>query len=348
MTEAGPLAAIPVLDCHSDVMIDVYGRRMAGERAVLARVHLPAYAEGGVVASVCTVGGDVASQCVFGLDEAHRSAVAVLDELRADVEESEGRIAVATSAAEVAGCIERGTFAVIPAVESAMPFEGDLRLVEDLCARGVRVVGLTWNSRNAFAVGLDSGEGGLTDLGARAVALMNELGVVVDLSHATPATFWDVARITKAPVFASHANAMAIHEHPRNLDDDQLRAIAASGGAVGLVFCPTFIGPQPVTVDDILRHAVHLRQTVGDDAIVIGADFCDYAIDDMKADIEAHSGGVYDESTLYYPPAMDTVSAMQNVVSALPGTGLDAEGVHKVARLNFLRMLRETESLARA
>jgi membrane dipeptidase len=332
-----------VIDCHSDVMIDVYRRRRAGERAVLTSVHLPDYAEGGVVASVCTVGGDAAIQCPFGLEEAHRSALAVLDELYADVAESDGRVAVATSSTEVTACMARGTFAVIPAIEGAIPIEGDLRLIEDLYRRGVRVLGLTWNSRNALAVGLDSGEGGLTDLGADAVALMNELGIVIDLSHASPATFWDVAEITRAPVFASHANAKAVHDHPRNLDDHQLRAIARSGGAVGLVFCPTFIGPQPVGLDDALVHLDHFRRTVGDDAIVIGADFCDYAIEDMMADVLAHAGDIYDASTLHYPPGMDTVRSMQNVISGMPGVGFDTEAIGKVGTGNFLRVLRETE-----
>lgn len=337
----------PVIDCHSDVMIDVYRRRRAGERDVLARVHLPAYAEGGVVASVCTVAGDTAVQCPLGLDRAHRSAVAMLDALYADVAESDGRVAVATSADDVSACIERGTFAIVPAIEGAMPFEGDLGLVEDLYERGVRVVGLTWNSRNAFAVGLDSGEGGLTELGAQAVALMNDLGVVIDLSHASPTTFWDVVGLTRAPVFASHANAKAVHDHPRNLDDDQLAAIGSSGGAVGLVFCPTFIAPQPVTLEHALRHLEHFRRTVGDDAIVIGADFCDYAIEDMLADVQAHGGTLYDESSLHYPPGMDTVRSMQNVISALPDRGFDGEGVERVATANFLRILRNSQALAR-
>jgi membrane dipeptidase len=334
----------PVIDCHSDVMIDVYRRRQAGERAVLARVHLPAYAEGGVVASVCTVGGDAAVQCPYGLEEAHRSAVAMLDALRADVAEADGRVAVATSAGEARAAIDRGAFAVIPAVEGAMVFEGELRLVEDLVERGVRVVGLTWNTRNAFAVGLDSGEGGLTDLGREAVGLMNDLGVVIDLSHASPTTFWDVAEITRAPLFASHANARAVHDHPRNLDDAQLEAIAGSGGAAGLVFCPTFVAPQPVRLDHLLAHLAYFRERIGDDAIVIGADFCDYATEEMRADVLAHLGSLYDESTLDYPAGIETVRSMQNVVAAMPGLGFGADGIDKVGTANFLRVLRQTEA----
>jgi membrane dipeptidase len=253
-------------------------------------------------------------------------------------------VAIAASSAELAQCIDRGTFAVVPALEGAMPVEGDLRLLEDLHARGVRVLGLTWNSRNELAVGLGSGEGGLTDLGREAVALMNDLGIVIDLSHASPATFWDVAELSRAPLFASHANARAVHDHPRNLDDEQLAAIARTRGAVGLVFCPTFIGPSPVGVEDALAHLRHFRHTVGEDAIVIGADFCDYAIEEMMADVLAHAGDIYDESTLRYPPGMDTVRSMQNVVSRMPRAGFDGDGMEKVGTRNLLRVLAETEA----
>jgi membrane dipeptidase len=346
--EDGVVAVTAVIDCHSDVMIDVYKRRQNGERAVLANVHLPAYQEGGIVASVCIVGGDASTVAPFGLDQAHRSSVALLDALYADAAESEGRVAVATSAAALAHYIDRGTFAVLPALEGAMPIEGDLRLLEDLHARGVRMVGLTWNSRNALAVGLDSGDGGLTDLGREAIGLMNELGLVIDLSHASPATFWDVAQLSRAPLFASHANARAVHDHPRNLDDDQLNAISRSGGAVGLVFCPSFIGAQPVGVDDVLAHVEHFRRTVGDHAIVIGADYCDYAIDEMTAEILAHAGSIYDESSLHYPPGLHTAQSMQQVITRISRAGFDSAGLENVGCGNFLRVLGETEGSATA
>src|SRR4051794_21583900 len=177
-------------------MIDVFRRRRQGERGVLARVHLPGLRQGGVGACVCTVGGDVPSLCPLGIDDPYGSALAMLRELHADVAEAGGEIAVVATASEMARCLADGTFALLPALEGALPFRGDLRLVEDLCDRGVRVVGLTWNSRNEFGVGVGAGEGGLTRQGLRAVALMNDLGVVIDVAHASPTTFFDVARGT--------------------------------------------------------------------------------------------------------------------------------------------------------
>jgi membrane dipeptidase len=169
--------------------------------------------------------------------------------------------------------------------------------------------------------------------------------MLVDLAHASPTTFWDVVRETAAPVFVSHANARAVCDHPRNLDDDQLMAIAASRGAVGLVFFPNFVGPQPVTLDGVLAQLEYLASRVGFDSVVIGPDFVDFAVEEMLSDLGAH-GDLYDESSLKFPAGLETVAAMQNLVAALPLHGFDEDAIGKLTASNFLRVLEETEAVA--
>jgi membrane dipeptidase len=219
-------------------------------------------------------------------------------------------------------------------------------LVEDLYERGIRVVGLTWNTRNEFAVGINSGEGGLTETGARAIEFMNNLGAVIDLAHASPSTFWDVVEITKAPVYVSHANAKAVYDHPRNLDDDQLRAIARSGGAVGLVLCSLFLALRPVTLDHVFDHLVYLREVLRDESIVIGADFLDF-VTEPSADRSRHAALYVDyDDSARHPAGLETASSMQNLIKAMPEHGFDTEAVARIATGNFLRVFRETEALA--
>jgi membrane dipeptidase len=326
-------------------MIDVFRRRMQGERSVLARVHLPAFEQGGVQACVCTVGGDLLSLCPLGLDEPYGSAIAMLDALRDDVAESDGRLEVASSASEIAGCLERDVVALVPALEGAMPLKGEIRLIEDLYERGVRVIGLTWNSRNELATGVGAGTGGLTPAGVRAIGVMNRLGILIDLAHASEDTFWDAVRETSAPVFVSHANARTLCDHPRNLDDSQLDAVAASGGAVGLVFFPSFVGPQPVDLEAVLEHADYIAGRLGTGSIVIGADFVDFAVEEMARDLRAH-GDLYDEDALRFPRGIESVASMQNVVAGLGRHGFTENAVAKVASANFLRVFAETERAA--
>jgi membrane dipeptidase len=326
-------------------MVDVFRRRRQGEQAVLRRVHLPSLSQGGVAACVCTCGGDVPALRPLGQDDPYGNAVAMLEALHADAAESEGRVAVATSADEVVQCMEQGILALVPGLEGASPIQGDLGRLDDLYERGVRVVGLTWNSRNELAVGLDSGEGGLSELGTRAIEAMNGLGIVIDLAHASLSTFWDVARESSAPLVVSHANAKTVWDHPRNLDDDQLDAVRSSGGVVGLSLYPSFIGPQPVTLEQLLDHADYLVRRIGVAAVVIGADFIDYALEEILADLQGHST-LYPEGSFTYPSGLESASGLQSLVRGLESRGFDSDSLSKVGFSNFLRTLELTERVA--
>jgi membrane dipeptidase len=326
-------------------MIDVFRRRAAGERSVLSRRHLPAHRHGGVVASICTVGGDGVGLSPLGIDRPYESAVAKLDALDAEVAESEGMYEFASSAAEVEDCVRRGVFAIIPSFEGASPFQGDLGRIEEFYARGVRVVGLTWNERNELAVGTNAGDGGLTDLGGEAVTLMNGLGILIDLAHASLRTFDDVAGITRAPLFVSPSNAKTLRAHPRNLEDEQLREIAKSGGAVGINFYPDFIAPSPVTLEQLLDHIIYVVEMMGTDSVVLGPDFIDYAIEELMAEIARHRA-VYEAQSAQYPVGADSVRSIQNVIAGVADRGVDDTTIDKIAHVNFLRLWEATQALA--
>jgi membrane dipeptidase len=334
----------PVIDCHSDVAVDIYRRRQAGESAVLSRVHAPAYREGGVVASVCMVGGDTPIALVDGEDQPYRSTLSMLAALQADVDESDGAFAIVTSPEEVKARIAEGVFAIVLAIEGAAPVEGDLSRLEALHDRGIRVVGLTWNSRNEIAVGLGSGEGGLTEFGVRAVGMMNDLGMLIDLSHASPTTFWDVAETSKAPLYVSHSNAKAIRDHARNLDDDQLRAVADSGGAVGLVTYADFVASPPVGLNELHRHLDYFRETIGDDCIVIGADFVDYVAEETASFARENSS--YNDLPSLFTTGLESVSSMQNLIELMRTHGVPDDTITGIASENFLRLLAHTDARA--
>jgi membrane dipeptidase len=159
--------------------------------------------------------------------------------------------------------------------EGAEPLAGDVSLLEVFYRLGVRMIALTWNGRNPFADGLRVGPkpSGLTELGLELVERMGELGVVLDLAHIAEPGFWDALAASHGPVVATHANARALHDHPRNLTDAQLKAIAERDGLVGITFVPTFLAKGGADLDDVLAHIDYVVQLIGEDHVGLGSDF---------------------------------------------------------------------------
>ena len=114
---------------------------------------------------------------------------------------------------------------------------------------------------------------GLKSFGKRMVEEMNELGMIVDVSHLSDGGFWDVAKISKKPFVASHSNARAVTNHPRNLTDSMIRTIAEKGGVIGINFCPSFLSDKKIsTINGLLRHIYHIYQVGGEDVLALGSD----------------------------------------------------------------------------
>jgi membrane dipeptidase len=315
-----------LIDCHSDIVIDVFRRRQAGERAVLARRHLPRLRSGRVSAAVCTVGGDSPGLLPAGPSRAYEGALELLTALESDISEADGAIGIARSAREVRALCAEGRFAIVLALEGAMPLHGRLDRVAELCERGVRAVGLTWNGANALAAGIAGGHGGLTRLGAAAVELMAELGMIVDLAHASPRTIWETLALGTPGVIVSHANAAALHPHARNLDDDQAAAIAASGGFIGVCAYPGFVGPGDVTIEHVVDHIVHFVNNLGARHVGIGADFLDY---------------LEEYRDIRFPAGLQDAGELGSLIEALSRRKLAPADIAEVAGNAFLRVLHD-------
>ncbi len=177
---------------------------------------------------------------------AFRRTRALLAEFHALAARHPDRIAFAGNGAQLERARAAGAVAGIPGVEGGHSIEASLEKLEWLFDHGVRVLTLVWNNsltwvRSCRDDGSVDAPAGLSEFGREVVARMNELGMVVDLSHAADAAVFDALEVSRAPVIASHSGCRAVNEHPRNLTDEQLRALAARGGVVGVVFHPGFL-----------------------------------------------------------------------------------------------------------
>ena len=170
----------------------------------------------------------------------------MLDALDQLVENNPGRICPVLSGADLKRAGETGALAVVAGIEGGHALDESLAVLGDFHRRGVRVLTLVWNNHLSWARSCQDGAGpgipaGLSDFGRAVVRRMNELGMVVDLSHAGERTFYDALEVSSQPLMASHSACRALSDHPRNLDDGQLRALAANGGVLGVVFCTLFL-----------------------------------------------------------------------------------------------------------
>jgi len=162
------------------------------------------------------------------------------------------------------------------ALEGGEALEGEISAIHTYYRLGVRSITLTWNHRNRLADGVaeEESRGGLTRFGRQVIEEMEELGMLVDVSHLSESGFSDVVKFAKKPFIASHSNARAICDMPRNLKDNQLLKIAEKGGVVGLnLYSPFIVKYGQGGIDDILSHIQHMLSVMGEDFIALGTDF---------------------------------------------------------------------------
>jgi len=265
-------------------------------------------------------------------DYAQSHAVSMLGRLLQVERASNGAVKVVRTAAEIQRCLDEGIFAMLLHFEGAEPLDPEGHALEAFYAAGLRSVGLTWSRRNRFARGVpfkfphspDTGEG-LTDEGKELVRQLNRRRIMIDLSHLNECGFWDVERISDAPLVASHSNAHHLAPSPRNLTDKQLDAIRERRGIAGLNFHVGFLredgGKDPNTpIARMVDHIEYMVERMGIDHIGLGSDF--------------------DGATM--PEELKDAAALPKFMQALRDRGYAGDDLRKLAHGNWVRVLRET------
>jgi membrane dipeptidase len=192
-----------------------------------------------------------------------------------DIERQNKNFMLAKDAGQIKKAVEERMVCGILAVEGGDCLEGKTENLLKLYDMGVRLMTLTWNNANELGDGCGQTlNGGLTHFGREIVRMMQDMGMIVDVSHTDEKTFWDCIEKCRKPVIASHSNARAVYNHRRNLYDDQILAIAKTNGVIGVNFYTEFIGPtEKNDVNALIRHIEHICTIAGEDIAAIGADF---------------------------------------------------------------------------
>ena len=194
-------------------------------------------------------------------------------------DQHENRIRRVRSASQIRAALADGLTAAVLTLENSTPLAGDLSVVDTLARDGVRMATLTWNAPNGHASGHESLDG-LTPLGVKTVRAYEDAGITVDVSHLNDEGFWQFVDIARKPFVASHSNSRAVCDVPRNLTDDQFRAIRDAGGLVGINFYRKFLTTRElasdadeVTVEELFAHIEHFLDLGGTDTLALGSDW---------------------------------------------------------------------------
>ena len=216
----------------------------------------------------------------------------------------------------------------------------DVELLSTLYRLGIRMASFTHFGRTALADGSAEDEAGsrLTSAGVRAVALLQELGVLIDVSHLSAAGTDHVLSLATRPVVASHSSAYAVRAHHRNLTDERLKGIAASGGVVGVNFYYGFIDPDSPSIGRLADHIEHVASVAGIDHVGLGPDFVKEVYEQLtppaaSVDFEGMSGTV----TI---PGLETPAGLPLVTEELLRRGWPDGDIRKVLGVNWLRVFR--------
>jgi membrane dipeptidase len=354
-------APLPIIDGHNDTLTQIRNapaeeKRTFLERSGLGHIDLPRAREGGLAGGFFAIftpspnyervfrpmvdehGDPVPGGWTVELpprlrrETALRYTLSVMSDLFRLEAEAGGRVKVVRTAAEVRRCREDGVFAMILHIEGVECLDTRLEALEVFYQAGLRSLGPVWSRPNAFGHGVpfdfprgpDTGPG-LTSAGRRLVRACNRLGILVDLSHLNEAGFWDVARISEAPLVCTHSGVHALSGSPRNLTDAQMDAVRDSGGVVGINFPVGFLradgdAKAETSLVEIVRHARYAVDRMGTDHVALGSDF--------------------DGATM--PGDLGDAAGLPRLMEAFREAGFGDDELRRIAHENWERVLAAT------
>jgi membrane dipeptidase len=265
-----------VVEGHRDVYEQLY-RKSIGEESPLRDAIAPRLIRDGINVCVYAVSGDSYSHSQ-NTGRYLETALENIDMFLEEAPRSEGMISLVRTRSDLPEKVRPGQVSFILHFEGGMPLQGSIHQLRNFYRIGLRSMQLTWNFRNELGDGVweNRTKGGLTRFGVEVIKEMNRLGMVVDLAHMNREGFFQALDAAEAPLIVSHANACGMLDNPRNLADDQIKAIADQNGLVGILALPERVAKKDATLEDMLKHLDYMINLAGIEHIALGMDFIKY------------------------------------------------------------------------
>lgn len=265
-----------ICDCHCDTLTELYNKNASlYENEQHFDIKRQIALGGGLQFCAIYVPTEV-----FRYQGGLRYTLCLLDKYNQEIKKlhENGIDVLQVRTAEDAGNVLKHKAATMLAIEEGGAIDGSLEALRCLYELGVRAMTLTWSNRNDIADGIneEATGSGLTLFGKQVVAEMNRLGMLVDVSHISTAGFWSVIETSTKPIIATHSNAKSLCAHPRNLNDEQIKALAQNGGLAGITFAGQFLEEdwRNACIESVYKHIDYMLNLIGnDDHIGFGSDF---------------------------------------------------------------------------
>ena len=258
-------------------------------------------------------------------EDAYRETLRMISYGKDEFTRCHDDIAIAHNTLEIFSNRDAGRMSAVLTLEEGGVICGKMEYLEELHRQGIRLITLTWNHENC--IGFPNSrdpkrmQRGLKPFGVQVIHRMNELGMMIDVSHLSDGGFWDVIRYSTKPIVASHSNARTLCNHARNLSDKMIRALADKGGVCGINFYPYFLTEiGKATIENIADHVEYMYKTGGEDVIAIGSDFDGF--DDGELDVR-------------------DIGEMNCVYDAIQRRGFTERQMDKIMSANILRVMQE-------
>jgi membrane dipeptidase len=320
-----------IFDAHGDIWTDVTQKRMMGERNIIKKFHFEKYKEGKVDAGIFVIWIDPP----YDKDPKKR-LIEIVKNMSVEINDNKDIIKIVKKFEDFEIAKKENKFGAMIGLEGLSYIKENDGTIDALYNFGARHASLTWNEENELATGVKGNpDRGLTNLGKTIIKRMEELGIIVDVSHANEKTFWDIASEASKPIIASHSNCKALCDHPRNLTDEQIKEIKNSGGVIGINAFPDFVNKDKKkrNIENLANHIDYIVGLAGIDHVGFGFDFCDFLTGDTMASFAEDS-----EETV---KGLENVSKVPQLISILRQKGYSEKDIEKIKNKNFMRIIKE-------
>jgi membrane dipeptidase len=326
-----------VVDTHNDLLMAVVSRPRDQWVSFFRERWLPQLQAGGVDVQVLPVFIDT----VFQPEGSLRETLRMIEAGHRIAEGNADHVTLCTTGAEIDAATAERRIALVLALEGAPGIDADVELLQTVQRLGVQIVSFVHFVRTALADGSgeDAARSRLTRAGVEGFHLLEELGIIFDVSHLGAGGVEHVLELARRPVMATHSSARALRDHHRNLTDAQLRGLAATGGVVCVNFFPGFLRDGPATVEHVVDHIEHVASVAGPQAVGIGPDFIRELMDEQYPLEEAVVMEGLDAKAVL--PGLEGPAGLPLVTEALVRRGFDKEQVVAIMGGNTMRLFRE-------